>query len=201
MTTFYLVRHADIEPVGKWIAGRTPGVHLSEQGRHQLRALARLAATLNLTAVYTSPLARAQETALALADPLGGEYRIAEELLEVDFGDWTGYSFETLEPLIPWQNFNTFRSGSRIPRGEMMIDVQQRVVGFMQQLRADFPEDNLLLVSHGDALRSALLYWLGMPIDFIARLQWDPAGVTALQLDERQALLRYHNLNPELIRF
>jgi probable phosphoglycerate mutase len=184
MTTFYLIRHGDTPAVGHFASGRAPGVHLNDRGRRQVEGLAESLAGEPIRVVYSSPLERARETAEPLARRLGLEVRDAEELLELDFGDWTGKSFAELDPLPEWQRYNSFRSGTRIPGGELMLEVQARVVGFMQRLCSDRSEGAVALVSHGDVIRSALLHYLGMPLDHYHRIEISPASVSIVAVAE-----------------
>jgi probable phosphoglycerate mutase len=65
--------------------------------------------------------------------------QIAPEILELDFGDWTGQKLDDLRPQEQWRHFNSFRSGTQAPGGELMLETQARIVGFMQQLRERHP--------------------------------------------------------------
>ena len=113
MTTFVLIRHGHCDPVGKYIAGRKSGINLSETGKMQVMQLAGRLQKIEAEAIYSSPLERAIETASSLAEQKKLKLNIAEELLEVDYGMWTGKSFEELskEPL--WELYNTFRARSK----------------------------------------------------------------------------------------
>jgi probable phosphoglycerate mutase len=193
MTTFYLIRHGDTPAVGHFVAGRAAGVHLNDRGRRQVEELAEQLAGEPIRAVYSSPLERARETAEPLARRLGLAVQIVEELLELDFGHWTGKSFAELDPLPEWRRYNSFRGGTRIPGGELMLDVQARAVGFMQRLGAERPGEAVALVSHGDVIRSALLHYLGMPLDFYNRIEIGPASVSVVAVAEHGPVV--HLLN------
>nr|WP_321508927.1 histidine phosphatase family protein [uncultured Hyphomonas sp.] len=67
MATFLLIRHGDNDLLGSRLAGRLPDVHLNAKGKAQAQAVADGLADLPITAVYASPLERAQETAEPLA--------------------------------------------------------------------------------------------------------------------------------------
>src|SRR3546814_6877824 len=96
MTTIFLIRHAAHDLVGRAIVGRMPGVHLSRAGRQQAEKLAERLAQEPLAALYSSPLARARETAEPLARRLRLELQIAEDLDEIDYGEWTGRTLDEL---------------------------------------------------------------------------------------------------------
>lgn len=118
MTKVILVRHAVNDFLPKGIAGRKPGVHLNAEGKRQAESLAEHLARLPIAAIFSSPLERARETAEPLARRLGQHVEFAPELLEVDFGDWTGKSLQELDAIPLWEHWNSFRSCTQIPNGE-----------------------------------------------------------------------------------
>jgi probable phosphoglycerate mutase len=182
MTTFLLIRHALCDPVGKLIAGRTPGIHLNEMGRRQAAALAVRLERLPIAAIRSSPLERAVETAQALAGVLGLPVIRDEGLNEVDFGDWTGRTLTELDGVPNWRDFNERRSSTRIPGGEAITEVVSRSMATLDQLRRS-PElagRLVAVVSHGDVLRSLVAHCIGMDPDAIHRIEIAPASVSIL---------------------
>lgn len=192
MTTFLLIRHAHNDFLGRGIAGRTPGVHLNDVGKRESDSLAASLA-VQVDAIYSSPLERARETAEPLAARTGLPIQIAEELLEIDFGEWSGRSVEELRALDTWRVFNTFRSSVRIPGGETLVEVQSRMLGFIQRIAREMPGARVALFSHGDPLKTVLAYYLGMPLDFLMRLELSPASVSSLDLSEHGVRVAYIN--------
>ncbi len=182
MTTFLLIRHALHAYGGERIAGRQPGVHLSPDGEDQCQHLAARLARIPIAAIYSSPLERTRQTADAVAAPHGLTPAVAEEILELDFGDWTGQRLDDLRPLEPWKQFNSFRSGTRAPGGELMPETQLRIVRFMTELRARHPNQTVALVSHADVIKSAVAYFLGTPLDLLLRIEISPASVSVVAL-------------------
>lgn len=184
MSTFLLIRHALCDPVGKAIAGRGPGVHLNPSGRVQAGALATRLAGLPISAIYSSPLERAQETAEPIARRLGLEVESDPRLNEVDFGDWTGRTLAELDETPGWLAFNTHRSTTRIPGGESMSEVLARALEGLNQIRQCHPASSTLIavVSHGDVLRSVLAHFAGIPMDHMQRIEISPASVSVLCL-------------------
>ena len=182
MTTFLLVRHASCDPVGRALAGRAPGVALNAAGREEVARLAgRLAAT-RAHAVYSSPVQRALETATPLAAVWRVPVRECAALTEIDFGRWTGCTLDALAPEPEWQRFNSFRSGTRAPRGELMLEAQARAVAGVLRLRDEHPDEVVALVSHADVLKSVVGYFVGVPVDLCHRLELAPASVSVLEV-------------------
>ena len=184
MTTFLLIRHAEHAMGMGTLAGRTPDVPLSREGYEQADALARRLAEVRIDALYSSPILRCRETAERIAPPHGLEITTAEELIEIDFGDWQGRTVASLEPEDGWRRFNAFRSGVQAPGGDLYLEVQLRVVRFMLDLRPRHEGQTVALVLHADPLRAALLHFLGIPMDLFLRLEIGPASVSVLTLDE-----------------
>jgi len=193
VTLFYLIRHGATDELDRVLSGRAPGVRLNAAGLRQAEALAGRLAGEAIRRLYSSPVGRARETAEPIARRLGLEVHTADELTELDCGGWTGRSFAELAADRRWQRFNTFRSGTRIPAGELIAEVQARAVAFLHRLGEEFPGDSVALVTHGDVIKAALAYWLGMPLDFILRLQVSPASVSAVALGEDGPSVLYVN--------
>jgi probable phosphoglycerate mutase len=180
---FYFVRHAATDFIGKTISGRTPGVHINDSGRNQAAQLAQRLAARRIDAVYSSPQTRARETAGPLAESVRKEIVIAAELDELDFGAWTGRTFEQLSQLPEWRRFNSARSTTRIPDGELLLEVQARVIAFVERIFKHHLEGSIVLVSHGDVIRAALAFYLGMPLEFLLRFEVSPASMSIVILD------------------
>ena len=193
MTRFLLIRHATIEANGKRLAGRAPGMHLDERGREQALALAARLSQLPVTAIYSSPLERARETAEPIARLLGREVAIREELLEIEFGEWTGKAFGELDGLPEFQRFNAFRSCSPVQGGEFMLQAQLRMVLALDALRRAHPDECVAVVSHGDMIRSAIAHYAGIPLDLFQRLEVSPASISTI--DVAEAAVRLVSIN------
>ena len=184
-TTFFLVRHAAHDRVEAVLCGRMPGVRLGDAGKMQAQALAeRFANEDDIASIHTSPLERAVETAEPIAARLGRIAERSSDIIEIDFGAWSGKSFDMLADDRHWTSWNSSRSTSRPPGGETMLEAQARIVRAMEQLRRLHSGRSVILVSHGDVIKAALLYYLGMPIDSYARLDVSPASISTLAVGD-----------------
>lgn len=175
-TIFHLVRHAEHSLLGHVLAGRTPGVSLNEDGRAQALRLADHFVKYSIAAVFSGPLARAQETAAPIAAALGLNVTTNAGLDEIDFGGWTGMTFDALQGLAEWQAWNRFRSTAPTPGGETMLEALTRALQSLARLSRVYPNSEVLLVSHQDVLKSLLLHSLGAPLDLMHRLELAPAS-------------------------
>jgi probable phosphoglycerate mutase len=182
MTTFLLIRHGLTDAVGQLMTGHRAGVHLNAIGRDQAAGLPPRLGDIRLDAIYASPLERTRETAQSIADARGLRVQIEPRFMEVDYGDWSGRRFTDLADDEHWQLYNRFRGVTRPPNGESLLDIQQRTLAALLDLRARHDGAIVAVVSHADTIRAMLLYFLGMPVDFVLRLEVSPARISVLQL-------------------
>jgi broad specificity phosphatase PhoE len=184
MTTFLLIRHGETDAVGRSIMGWAPGWHLNENGRRQVERLATRLSKLSIQAVYTSPLERAVETAKAIADAHELEPQPDDDFGEFHAGEWQGVSLEELSRRDDWRRFNTIRSLTRAPGGEIAIETQARVVRKIHELAGRHDGGTVAVVSHGDPLRAGIAYFLGIPLDMLLRFEVHPASLSVVELGE-----------------
>jgi len=182
MTTFLLIRHGHTEWIGKAIAGHTPGVGLSRDGQRQVERLAERVRAFPIRAIFSSPLQRTLETAEPISRAFNLEVQPRLGLIELDFGDWTGRTMEQLQEDPRWERFNSLRSMTRAPNGDLMLDVQARMVDELEGLRAAWPGETVAIISHQDAIKAALAHYAGIPLDLFQRFEIQPASVSVLQL-------------------
>ena len=197
MTIFYLVRHGEPAVFGR-INGRLAGVGLSPKGRAEIEAVAERLAGEGIEAIYASPLDRTRESAEILASRLGLPVTLRDDLIELDFGEWTGLTFDQVKAdkrWLPWQNC---RSVAAIPGGESWRQVQDRAVGALFALRRTHPEGSVALASHGDVIRAALLFALGMPLDLYARLEIGIASTSTIRLEDDHIRVSAINERPRV---
>jgi probable phosphoglycerate mutase len=190
MTRFLLIRHATNDTVGKILAGRMAGVSLNEEGKGQARKLTDRLGHLPIAAIYSSPMERALETAAPLAAALQLEPIIEADFLELNMGDWTGRAYAEIKKEPAFTYFNTFRSCTRIPGGELMMEAQTRFVAGMQKLYAAHPQQTVAIVSHADPIKAAVAYFAGIPLDLFQRIEISPASVSIIdRYDETARIL------------
>ena len=188
-----LVRHGHTAAIGTRLVGRLPGIALTSIGHAQAQRLAVRLEGTRLSALYSSPLERALDTARPLADSAGIEIRQCSGLTELDFGDWTGQTFDELERLPKWHRFNAARGSAQVPGGESAADVQKRAVHAIEAIASRHGGETVAAFTHGDIIRSILLHYAGMPLGRIEAFEISPASITALSLAPPLAHFLYVN--------
>ena len=159
-TTIVLVRHGETD----WNRERRYQGHadtpLNEAGRRQAVELAEVLRDVGLTAVYTSPLRRAAETADIVAGRLGLEAEELEALREVDVGDWQGLTVDEVKARFPDRLDVAWRSGWQ--NGETHDELSARVLPALIGLDRMHTGGRVLGVTHAGPLRVALTAAAGL---------------------------------------
>lgn len=169
MVTIVLARHTATDDSGVRLSGRTPGVHLNETGRQQARWLAQRLLAYSPTAIVSSPLERACETAMPLAALTDAPIHQHAGLIEIDFGGWQGQTFSALDDDPDWRVFNTAPERARLPGRESLADVAARAVAALSQIAAERVGDVVVAFSHADVIRLLLTSVLETPIQTFRR--------------------------------
>ena len=196
MTTVVLIRHgrstANADGV---LAGRAEGVELDDVGREQAYRLGDLLAGAAITAAYRSPSLRCQQTATLLGQP---EAVVLPGLDECDYGAWTNRKLMELatEPL--WSTIQKEPSAVSFPDGEAMLDMRVRAVGAIETIRARHEEGVVVVVSHGDVIKSILSDALAQDFDDFQRLNVAPASVSIVDYGHGRPFVVCINANSDI---
>jgi probable phosphoglycerate mutase len=181
-TTILLVRHGTTATTGSILPGRAPGLHLSVMGQAQASDLAERIKELSRkpTAIFTSPLERAKETALPIAKALRLRPFVDRGLLECDFGTWTGKKLATLSRRVEWRAVQNAPSTFRFPEGESFSEMQQRMWSTLERLAKRHRNRTIVVVSHADPIKAAVTYAQGVPLDLFQRTVISPCSLSAI---------------------
>jgi probable phosphoglycerate mutase len=176
------VRHAQRELPDR-LVGWKPGVHLTEEGRRQAKALGERLAPVPLVACVSSPLERCVETAEAI---LEGRKRpaleIDEAVGEARLGSWEGRPLAWASKRKEWMSVQAVPSLARFPGGESLREMQQRALDAVERIRLRTPRGVIAIVSHEDPIKALVASYLGLHLDLFQRIAIAPASVTAVAL-------------------
>jgi probable phosphomutase (TIGR03848 family) len=184
MTEFLLIRHAtnDWVKTGR-LAGWTPGVHLSEDGRTQAAALGEHLSKAGLAAIYASPLERTTETAQAIAVHYPGlNVQPLEAVGEMRYGEWQGEKLSRLRRQKLWETVQVYPSRAHFPGGEAIRQAQARAVDALESLVARHANQRVAVVSHSDIIKLIVAHYLGAHLDFYQRIEISPASLSIIHL-------------------
>ncbi len=183
MARLLLVRHGEIEsmnPPRYW--GHT-NVRLCAEGMRQAQKLCRRLANETITAIYSSDLRRALDTAAIIAVPHQVPVVPCAELREIDFGRCEGMTFDEIKRSYP--QAERVLAGLDLeldfPGGESFRALAERVDRFATRLSNHSPDDTILLVAHGGSLRTLVCRMISLDLSCWWQLRIDPASVTVLE--------------------
>lgn len=203
-TQVILVRHGKTTTTGSILPGRTPGLFLSEEGIEQAKAVAtdlhrKLIEGKDTPpdiALYASPLERTQQTAEPIAEALKVETQILDDILEADFGEWTGQELAELRKLPEWKQVQETPSTFRFPGGESFTEMQERVVNGLLKVKDAHPGATVVCVAHADVIKCAMAHFLGMGLDDFQRLFISPCSVSEILFTEHGHMITTMNSLP-----
>jgi broad specificity phosphatase PhoE len=160
-TTVHVVRHGrtTLNATGRFRGLADP--LLDDAGLAEAGRVASVLADRPIVAVATSPLLRARQTALAIAEPHGLQPFPMRQLVDLDHGIWTGLTVEEAQIRAP-EEFRRFREDPRActtPSGERVTAVEHRMRSALEVLSHRHADDEIAAVSHEIPIR---LLWSGL---------------------------------------
>lgn len=202
-TTLVLVRHGVTEhTAAKRFSGGLGGLNpaLTEDGRAQVRAAAQWLSPLadSLTAVVSSPVRRARETAELLAARLGDRpIEVDDGFAETEFGVWEGLTFSEVarrhpEDLTAWLDSVDVAP----PGGESFDQVRQRVLAARDRLLAAHAGGTVVIATHVTPIKILVAEALAAPLTALFRMELTAASVSVISYHGDQPSLRLFNALP-----
>jgi len=182
-TRFMLLRHGQTElSVDRRYSGRGNPA-LTELGRRQADAAAAyLAQQGGISAVVSSPLQRAHDTATASAKALGLDVTVDDDLIETDFGAWEGLTFGEAAARDPELHTRWLRDTSQPPPdGESFDEVAHRVRRARNRIIAEHGDATVLVVSHVTPIKTILRLALDAGEGILYRLHLDLASLSVAE--------------------
>lgn len=196
----YLIRHGEVDTrYHKVFGGSRIDMELSEQGHAQAKRMAEYIHTEKLDAIYTSPMTRARQTAAPLLEKLPHhEPRVIEGLREVDFGVWTGLTWDGVLQKYGVSAFDWLDQlhAAAIPEAESAAEFRARVDPSIQQIIKAHPGEQVAVVCHGGVVRMILSLLLDIPLPLMGRMQIEYGSVSIVNLHAHKTELQLLNFTP-----
>ncbi len=170
-TIISLVRHGEVYNPHKTYYGRLPRFLLSENGRIQAANTARYLLDAQITAVYSSPLLRARQTATIISTQLALPLHISKFLLEA----YTPHDGRPLAEL-DQRDWDVYTDSP--PEFEQPIDIVERMSHFIGNIRRKHAGGHTVLVTHADPVAWTVMW--------ASKMEW--AAKRPLQINDRRRL-------------
>lgn len=183
MTTVHLVRHGAVANPNGVVYADLQGFNLSPIGVRQASAAAAQLAGEPIDVVLTSPLARARQTANAIARPHGLTVEVDDDLVETgQYPGWTGRRWDELDDLYPGQVDRYLQDASTLDDVDESLDqVAARMLGVIESASSE-GKTGIVVVSHQDPTQAARLSMTRRPLSL---LRTDPPDHCAIITLER----------------
>ena len=183
------LRHAQAENNTKRIlAGRTEGVPLTKTGIEQAERIAKYLAPIDISAIYSSPIERARHTAEIVAKNCSLEVVLDERLTEINMGKFTRMNYDDMfakygniflkfyenDPVISEHEVETFP------------DVQKRVLEMVDHVLKKHNNENVILVTHMDPIKSMLAKVMNLVPETLFELVIANASLTIVKEQDKK---------------
>lgn len=192
MGKLILVRHGqtDLNKKGVYFGILDPPLNF--KGKIEVKSARELLKKIDYDEIFTSNLKRAVETAKEI-NYLDRKLIETEDLREINFGIFEGYTYEELKKLYPeelkksndWKKYNYVT-------GESIEEVQKRVISFIEKT-IDF-EKNTILVSHWGVINTILSYYFSVGIEGYWKYNVNNGGVVVIEFDKKFPILQGLNI-------
>ena len=159
MGSIIFLRHGQAKNnIERILTGRTPGIPLTETGIDQAEKAAKFLEHMNISAIYSSPIERARHTAEIVGKHNSIDVTIDDRLIELDMGKFTGVPYDEI--------FNSHGNVfMKFYNGELEIahngvetfsEVKKRILGIVDHVIENHPDQNIVLVTHMDPIKAML---------------------------------------------
>ena len=195
------LRHGQAENnTKKILAGRTPGINLTEVGKKQAEQAGKILESLDVSAIYSSPIDRAVQTTEIIKKYCNVEYKTDDRLIELDMGQFT---------MMPYQEifnkhgnvFLKFYSGSEevSENGvETFAKVKKRINDMVDFVITKHKNENVVLVTHMDPIKAMIGRVLDLKPEVLFELIIANASLSIFKNHDQNFYLTTINaVNPE----
>lgn len=198
LTRLYLIRHGEVEKKYHRVFGGRIDMELSDLGHEQVRALARFLRAAPPDVMFASPMRRVRQTLAPLAEETGLSPIFLEGLREVDFGAWTGLSWDevmTRHGVSAFSWLHQLEDGA-IEKAETVPEFRARVKESLDRILAEASGKNIAVICHGGVIRMALSILFELPFRKMSMFEIEYASVTKVHHRPGKLELEYTNLTP-----
>lgn len=169
MTELWLVRHGqtDWNFTGRWQGQASDAPGLNEMGHKQASVASEKMERVEISAIYSSDLLRAKQTAEAIAVALGLHVILEPRLREINLGVWEGMPSEDIEAQYPKELADRARDpfNTPAPNGESPSEVGERVLKAVNEIADRHRDESILIVAHGISLAVIICHAEGFPVE------------------------------------
>jgi broad specificity phosphatase PhoE len=126
---------------------------------------------IHFDAIYTSPLPRAKQTAEILSAFLTVPLFVDDNLKDINIGNWAGQPLANVVNSRIGKRYFLDPVGVRLPDGEEIAEVLDRVIPVVERIRKDFMNGSAIVVSHLDVIKLILTYYTQQSVHDLHKME------------------------------
>ncbi len=183
MTDIYLIRHGQTAWNKEEIFRGRTNVPLDETGLKQAELVGEYFRGMEIHAIYSSPLARAWQTAEKIAEPRSMKVQPLEGIIDMSFGNWEGHPHQEIKGMDP-QTYRQWRDEphrARLPGGESLDDVRLRAMAALETVIQSNPNETVVVVSHRVVNKVLICGILGIDNSHFWQIGQDTTAINLIQ--------------------
>lgn len=187
MSLIIFLRHAQAKNnVERILAGRTEGFPLTQTGLQQAEKIAKFLKPLEISAIYSSPIERAINTAKIAAKNLNLEVKTDPRLTEIEMGMFSGMFYQDMFTKYGNVFLKFYQDNSIIEENgvETFSNVKKRVLDIVNYCSKEHKGQNVLLVTHMDPIKAMLSTILHLKPESLYELIIRNASLTILKKEQ-----------------
>ena len=181
------LRHAQAKNnVERILAGRTEGFPLTQTGLQQAEKIAKFLKPLEISAIYSSPIERAMNTAKIAAKNLNLKIKTDPRLTEIEMGIFSGMFYEDMFTKYGNVFLKFYQDNPIIEENgvETFSNVKKRVLDIVNYCSKEHKGQNVLLVTHMDPIKAMLSTILHLKPESLYELIIRNASLTILKKEQ-----------------
>lgn len=190
---FIMIRHGETvaNRQGRYI-GHTQSPY-TDKGKSQVRDIViNISENINIEGIYSSPLDRTRVIAEKIAQRLDKKLIITPAISEINFGIFEGKTYKEIKREFPleWEYWIVDYINYKIPQGECLRDVNDRVKKFIDELKdKGRPQTEYLLITHGGIIQTIITYLLDLRIEDRWHFRIPPGAIVEIDYHENYGVL------------
>jgi phosphoserine phosphatase len=183
MTRIFLVRHGTTDWNKEEIFRGRAECRLNETGEEEARALAAFFQDIPVANIFSSPLARAIDTARPTADSKGLIVTPDPAFTDIDFGKWQGLPIQEVQAKYPdlYRLWREDPGAVSFPQGETLLQVRRRAWDGLNKLAEGNPEQTFLIVTHRVVTKVLICAALGLDDSHFWQVKQDSTAINCLE--------------------
>jgi broad specificity phosphatase PhoE len=181
-TRILLIRHGRVAWNAKSAYTGWTDIPLDDRGLREAALTAERLKSVDISAVYSSDLSRARETARIIACPHDLRVEIEPDLKEINYGQWEGLGAAEIKSKFGEAVFKSWSDDPenvRIPGGETFGELRDRTAPAVDRIVAIHSSKTVAVVAHKSTNRVLICNWLGLGVNAYKRIEQDNSAINS----------------------